>query len=67
MLTGSKMADSTTTSVVAVADLGAGAAHDPGDADRAARVGDEQRLGVEVADDVVERLEPLARPSRGGR
>ena len=44
-------------------DLGAGAAHDAGDADRAGRVGDEQRLGVEVADDVVERLEALA----GGR
>ncbi len=62
MLTGSKMADSTTTSVVASLDLGVGAAHDPGEADRPSRIGDEQRLGVEVADDVVERLEALARP-----
>ena len=36
------------------------AAHDPGDAERAARVGDDQRLGVELAIDVVEGLEPLA-------
>ena len=45
-----------------VADLGVGAAHDPGEADRPTRIGDEQRLGMEVADDVVERLEALARP-----
>ena len=67
MLTGSKMADSTMTSVVAVPDLRAGAAHDAGDADRAGRVGDEEGLGIEVADDVIERLEALARRSRGGR
>ena len=35
--------------------------------DRALRVGDEQRLGVELAVDVVERLEALARPRRAGR
>ena len=29
-----------------------------------ARVGDEQRLGIELAVDVVERLEALARPAR---
>ena len=43
-----------------VADLGAGTAHDAGDADRAARVGDEQRLGLQLANDVVEGLESLA-------
>ena len=41
-----------------------GAAHDPGDADRPRRIGDEQRLGIELALDVVERLEPLARRAR---
>ena len=36
----------------------------PGDPDRTARVGDQERLGVELADDVVERLEALARVAR---
>ncbi len=44
-----------------VPDLGRRAAHDAGDADRTGRVGDEERLGVELAHDVVERLEALAR------
>ena len=48
-------------------DLGVGAAHHAGDPDRTALVGDQERLGVELADDVVERLEALARESRGGR
>ena len=44
-------------------DLGARPAHDAGDADRPVRVGDDERLGVELAVDMVERLDPLA----GGR
>ena len=35
MLTGSKIADSTATSVVVADDLGGRAAHDPGEPDRA--------------------------------
>ena len=42
-----------------IADLGPRAAHDPGDPERPDRVGDEQRVRVELAVDVIERLEPL--------
>ena len=50
-----------------VGDLGRGAAHDAGDPERSRRVGDEQRVRVELAIDVVERLDPLARRAPGGR
>ncbi len=53
------MADSITTSVVVVGDLRGRATHDPGDGERALGIGDEQGLGLELADDVVEGLEPL--------
>ena len=43
-----------------VADLAVRAAHHAGDADRALRVRDEERVGAQRAHDVVERLEPLA-------
>ena len=62
MLIGSKIAEFDDDVGRAVADLGRGAAHDAGDADRPGRVGDDQRLGVELALDVVERLEPLPGP-----
>ena len=42
-------------------DLGAGPAHDAGDGERPGRVGDEQRLGMQLADDVVEGLEAFTR------
>ena len=42
-----------------VGDLGTSSAHDPGDADGAVRVGDEERVGRQLAIDVIERLEPL--------
>ena len=48
-LTGSKMADSMMTLAVVVADLAGGAAHDASDGQRAAGVGDEQRLGGQLA------------------
>ena len=60
MLTGSKIADSTTTSVVAAETSDVGAAHDPGDPQGPGRIGDEQRLRLELALDVIERLHPLA-------
>ena len=60
-LIGSKIADSTITSVVASADLRRGAAHDPGDPERPAGIGDQERVGVQRPLDVIERLEPLAR------
>ena len=44
-----------------VADLRGRAAHDPGDADRAVAVGDQEHLVGELALDVVQRLEPLPR------
>ena len=56
------MADSTIAAVVVSAHLAAGAAHHAGDADRAAAIGDEQRVRRQRPLDVVERLEPLARP-----
>ena len=62
MLTGSNTADSTMTSVVASVISDDGAAHDPGDPEDRLRIGDEQRVGIELALDVIERLEALARP-----
>ncbi len=44
-----------------VADLRGRAAHDPGDADRAVAVGDQEHLAGELAFDMVQRLEPLPR------
>ena len=43
-------------------DLAGGTTHDAGDGQRAGLVGDEERLGRELALDVVERLEALALP-----
>ena len=43
-----------------VRDLGRRPAHDPGDRQRPGRIGDEQGLGLELALDVVERLDALA-------
>ena len=64
---GSKFAASSSTVVVAVADLGLLAAHDPGERDRALGVGDHQVVGHELAVDAVERAQPLAAAARAGR
>ena len=59
MLTGSKIADSTTTSVVASETSEVAPPMTPATPSAPARVGDEQRVGGELALDVVQRLEPL--------
>ena len=61
MLIGSKMADSTTTSVVPSPISDAAPPMIPAIPSGPGRVGDEQRLRVELAHDVVEGLEALAR------
>ena len=66
MLTGSKIADSTITSFVASDTSDDAPPITPAIAERPARVGDEQRLGVQRAVDVVERLDALALPARAG-
>ena len=48
-------------------DLGGEPAHGAGQADGTAVVGDDDVLGVQVAPDVVERLQLLARAPPGGR
>ena len=63
----SKCAASMTSSVDAVVDLGRQAAHGAGQPDRPASSVMTQVLGVEVAHDVVEGLQPLARRAPGGR
>ena len=47
-------------------DLGGQPAHGPGHRDRARGVGDQDVVGVELADHVVEGLQPLARARPGG-
>ena len=67
MLTGSKIADSTIDVAVVVRDLRRRATHDAGDAERAVRVGDQERLRVQVAVHVVQRREALPCPRAAGR
>ena len=61
-----KCAASITRSRRGLRDLGRQPAHGAGHRDRPGVVGDQDVVGVEVADDVVERLQPLAGPAPGG-
>ena len=60
--TGSKFAASSRMSVVSSDELGLLAAHDPGERDRALRVGDHEIGRLELAQLAVERAQLLARP-----
>ncbi len=62
MLTGSKIAEFDDHVGRARPDLGGRAAHHPADADRPLGVGDDDRLGMQLAIHVVQRLEALAGP-----